>query len=234
MEDQMLLLSAAVAAGFVCVDPRADDGATLRCGGRAAALHLAGIAAPPSARTCRPGEDCSLDPGIGARQQLQSLVGRGDVVCMGAGPGSARCYAGGIDLSCAMLESGNGKPKGRALGCPTEASRRLSPKSTARAFMQLPPLWRWVPLYLLVMNVIAYVAFIVDLERARTGINRIAKAHLIGLLLLGGGIGGAAGHRKLADMPGERGFAVPLCTIIGLQFGIIAGVIMLDYVRLPA
>lgn len=230
----MLLLSAAVAAGFICVNPHAVDGATLRCGGRAPALHLQGVGAPPSASVCRPGEDCGLDPGIAARRRLTVLVENGDVVCIGAAGNNARCYAGGIDLSCAMLESGNDKRRAATLGCASATLGTVSARSEARNFMQLPPLWRWVPLYLMAANIIAYLAFIVDLERARTGLNRIAKAHLLTLVLLGGGIGAAAGHGKFADMPGERRFGVQLYAVIGLQIGAIAGWLLLIFGRFPA
>ncbi len=230
----MLLLSAAIAAGFICVNPHAADGATLRCSGRATALHLQGVGAPPSASVCRPGEDCALDPGIGARQRLTAFIESGDVVCIGAAGNSARCYASGIDLSCAMLDGSGNARKAAALGCASEAAGGITAKTGARTFMQLPPLWRWVPLYLMAANIIAYLAFIVDLERARTGLNRIAKPHLLTLVVLGGGIGAAAGHSKFVDLPGENGFGVQLYAVIGLQIGAIAGWILLTSGHLPA
>ncbi len=228
-------LALVAAASFVCANPIAIDGQTLGCAGRATPITLEGIGAPALSARCRNGGDCSADPGAPPRDRLREFVEGRDTVCFApksrrARAGAARCYVEGNDLSCSLIFLPGVHPAGAPLDCqrPETANQKRDLKQNARAFIALPPLARWLPLYLILINIIAFLAFALDRQRARTATNRVSEAHLLTLAIFGGGIGALYGQYRL-DHLHEQPFATRLVVIVGLQIGIGAAVAALLY-----
>lgn len=75
-------------------------------------------------------------------------------------------------------------------------------------------------IYLVGINLIAFLAMYIDKRKAIKGKWRISEAALFGLVLLGGGIGGIAGiyvfHHKTKKLKFTIGFPVILLTEIFL------------------
>jgi uncharacterized membrane protein YsdA (DUF1294 family) len=117
-----LFLAAAVAGSFVCAQPSHHDGDNVRCANIDRAIRLQGIDAPEMPGACRPGRDCTLGDPFAARDHLRGLT-RGRVVqCVAEDTDSygriiARCAAGGVDLSCAMIRSGHAVARYAPLDC---------------------------------------------------------------------------------------------------------------------
>ena len=98
-----------IAALFLCLAPVAVDGDTLRCGGEL--VRLIGIDAPELPGHCRKGRVCTPGDGWASKRALAAVVSRRAVRCASVGRDHygrtlARCEAGGLDLSCAMIASG--------------------------------------------------------------------------------------------------------------------------------
>ena len=112
-----------IAALFLCLAPVAVDGDTLHCRG-AAAVRLIGIDAPELPGHCRRGRVCTPGDGFRAKRSLAALIERRAVTCRSAGHDRygrilARCEAGGIDLSCAMIASGQAVARYSRISCPS-------------------------------------------------------------------------------------------------------------------
>ena len=88
----------------------------------------------------------------------------------------------------------------------------------------MPPLWRWVPLYLIGINIITYLAFAADKSRAQRGLNRISEVHLLTLVVFGGGIGALIAQYRLDHMRDQQPFAHRFAILLGLQIGALVGV----------
>ncbi|GGE05143.1 hypothetical protein GCM10011529_09410 [Polymorphobacter glacialis] len=88
--------------------------------------------------------------------------------------------------------------------------------------------WRFVALYLLAMNLVAYIAFAIDKRRAaqfgRHRVRRIPESTLLGLAALGGSIGAIAAQQRLRHKTSKQPFAMRLLAIAGLQVGVVAGI----------
>ena len=98
------------------------DGDTIRCGGYKKSTRLYGIDAPEMPGSCRPGRKCTPGDPIASRDYLASLVKRAPVRCQHVdtdryGRPVMRCWAGGVDLSCAMVASGHAVERYGRLGC---------------------------------------------------------------------------------------------------------------------
>lgn len=110
-----------IAALFLCLAPVAVDGDTLRCGGEL--VRLIGIDAPELPGHCRKGRVCTPGDGFAAKRAMAELVARGAVKCASVGRDHygrtlARCDAGGVDLSCAMIASGQAVARYSRISCP--------------------------------------------------------------------------------------------------------------------
>jgi hypothetical protein len=151
----MPLLALIAVTSIACFNPAHRDGQSVRCGDRAAVLQLEGIKAPPIAGDCV-NSNCAEDPGIVARDHLADLTRGQSLVCRinGSGrlksgrPPTARCEMHGIDLSCAMVADRMAEKSGPLL-CPVDqdkARREAEIAEQAKNFLNLPPLWRWIPL----------------------------------------------------------------------------------------
>lgn len=97
------------AALLACSAPVAVDGDTLRCAD-IGLVRLLSIDAPELAGHCRKGRRCVRGDGLAAKRRLADLVRGQRVACISDGRDRygrllARCEAGGIDLSCAMVQS---------------------------------------------------------------------------------------------------------------------------------
>jgi uncharacterized membrane protein YsdA (DUF1294 family) len=191
-------------------------------------MQLEGIVAPPIGAACGGGIACDDDAGIIARDHLATLTRGMGVVCTVTSSGrkkqkTARCMMDGIDLSCAMVADGMATAT-RPLGCP--APRRDPPLTIVeRSIAALPPLWVWVPVYLALINLITFGAFALDRYRATRAMNRVAPAHLLALTFFGGGIGGIMAQWRLDHLRHEQPFADQFGILIGLQFGVLLGMI---------
>ena len=98
-----------IAAAFVCLQPVAVDGDTLRCAGFGS-VRLLGIDAPELPGHCREGRSCTPGDPYASRVRLARLVKAGPVTCAARGHDRygrilARCQSGGADLSCAQLSA---------------------------------------------------------------------------------------------------------------------------------
>lgn len=227
----MPLLTLVAAASFACISPAHVDGASIRCDQRGALMHLEGIAAPSIAAPCRRVANCPVDPGTASRDHLAELNRGQVVICtnsVGKRQHNTRCTVQGVDLSCAMIRDGFADKTDASLGCDAEAGSARSDAALAkgaRSFIEMPLLWRWVPLYLILVNFITYLVFAIDNRRTKTGLNRISEAHLLTLVVFGGGIGAIIAQQRLDHMRENQSFGNKLAILIGLQIGAIIGVI---------
>lgn len=107
-------------APLVCDHPNITDGDTFRCNG--ARVRLLGIDAPEMPGHCRPGRRCAEGDPDAAKDYLTSIT-RSTVRCAPEGQDHygrtlARCSAGGVDLSCAMLKSSHAERRYSPITCP--------------------------------------------------------------------------------------------------------------------
>lgn len=103
-------MSMIAAIAFVCTTPVAVDGDTLRCGGQGL-VRLLGIDAPELPGHCRAGRVCTAGDGAESKRGLADLIAGRVVRCEANqrdnyGRLLARCSAGALDLSCAMVARG--------------------------------------------------------------------------------------------------------------------------------
>ena len=222
----MPFLALAAAASFVCANPAAIDGQTLECQGRPSPIILEGIGAPRLTPACRDAGSCAGDIGAALRDRLRDLVEARDTVCFepkSTSAGAARCYVDGVDLSCAMIADSGVVPAGAPLDCARakKASSKLNLDGGAKAYIELPPLARFLPLYLLAINIISYIALAVDRARARTALTPISETHLLLLAIFGGGPGVMYGQYRLDHLQAQP-FSGRLAVIVGLQIGIVS------------
>jgi hypothetical protein len=103
-----------------CHSPYIIDGDTFDCIGTR--IRLTGIDAPEMPDHCRDGRRCTKGDPFAAKKHLQSLT-TGRVKCRAIeidhyGRTIARCSAGDIDLSCAMIASGHAVRRYSSISCP--------------------------------------------------------------------------------------------------------------------
>lgn len=96
---------------MICTAPYVIDGDTLACSNLPAHIRLLGIDAPELPGHCRAGRSCTPGDGYAAKAMLATLTARGSVECQPEGYDRyrrilARCTARRVDLSCAMVRSG--------------------------------------------------------------------------------------------------------------------------------
>lgn len=235
----MSLLTLVAATSFVCINPVHHDGDEIRCANRGGSTKLYSIDAPRLKGECRPGRACVPGDPIAARDYLADLTKGKKVTCTPLDPGRTgkrelRCTVDRVDLSCAMVAAGFAFERENPLNCDRYEVPRLAAKSGNKAgparnrlnFDSLPPEWPWyLGAWLLVANILTYVAFDADKKRARRGLNRIADTHLLGLVLVGGGLGALIAQQRLDHMRTEQPFASQFAVLLGLQFGTVAGLV---------
>lgn len=106
-----LIVSATLAALFICAAPQAVDGDTLRCRGLGL-VRLLHIDAPELPGHCRPGRACTPGDGYASTAHLTHLIQHRPVRCAPTGRDTygrilASCLAAGTDISCAQVSSGH-------------------------------------------------------------------------------------------------------------------------------
>lgn len=232
----MPLATVIAAASFICMNPSHPDGNTIRCAGRGAPMRLYGIDAPLMPGKCRPGRACIPGSPYAARDHLAILTRNKRVKCTPQtlerfGQRLVRCTAGKTDLSCGMIAAGFAFERQTPLACPEidAALPRNVIATEARSFIALPPLWRWIPISLIIVNIVTYFAFAADKDRVRRGLNRISDIHLLALVLFGGGAGALFAQQRLDHMKTEQPFANQFAVLLGLQFGLAIGVVGLAF-----
>ncbi|MFZ4690175.1 MAG: DUF1294 domain-containing protein [Polymorphobacter sp.] len=170
------------------------------------------------------------------------------------------CSADGTDISCAMVADGYAVERYGRLDCPIPALQAAKPApqaavdtgaSTAKKrpapTLNLPgdaaartvdrvrnatPL-TWVALWIIMINAIAYAAFVVDKQRSitalRRSVRRIPETTLLTLAALGGSAGAIAAQQRHDHKTSKQPFASLLLGIVGLQIGAIFGVLILKF-----
>jgi endonuclease YncB( thermonuclease family) len=98
------------------------DGDTFRCEGFKRSTRLYGIDAPEMPGACREGRQCVEGDPTASRDYLAGLIGDEPLVCTLTEYDRyerpvMRCAARGVDLSCAMVDSGHAVERYRRLGC---------------------------------------------------------------------------------------------------------------------
>ena len=76
-------------------------------------------------------------------------------------------------------------------------------------------------LYLLLVNLIAFVLYGVDKRRARQGRWRISESTLLGIALLGGAIGAMVGMKVFHHKTKHKKFSLGLPVIFVLQMALV-------------
>jgi len=236
----MPILTLVAAASFACINPAHIDGVSIRCDQGGIVMQLAGITAPSISAPCRRFANCPVDPGTASRDHLAELTRGQIVICSNytdMREHSTRCTVQGVDLSCAMVRDGFAdKTAGFAdktdasLGCEAEAKAGPAQSDAAlakgtRSFIEMPMLWRWVPLYFMLINFITYLVFAIDKRRTKNGLYQMSEAHLLSLVVFGGGIGAIVAQQRLDHMRDNQSFGNKIAILIGLQIGAIIGVI---------
>lgn len=235
----MPLLMLVAATSFVCINPTHHDGDEIRCANRGGSTKLYSIDAPRLKGECRPGRACVPGDPIAARDYLAGLTRGKTVTCTPIDPGRTgnaelRCSVDRIDLSCAMVAAGYAFERQHPLNCgsyevPKPAAKpgvKAKPAAKRVSFNTLSPEWRWyVAAWLLAANILTYMAFAADKQRARRGLNRIADIHLLAMVLVGGGLGALIAQQRLDHMRTEQPFASQFAVLLGLQFGTVVGIV---------
>lgn len=219
----MPLLLLAAATGFACATPVHRDGISIRCDDAPNVMVLEGIKAFPPGGPCFRPDDCPVDVGRLAQDHLAELTRGRKIICNPGRGDTVRCTADGQDLSCAMIASGLAKSDGKAIGCPAFKATPKPTETAAVRFAGLEWLWPWLIGFVAAINLLTLIAFLEDRRRARNGLNRVADIHLLGLVLIGGGIGGFVAQQVTGHLRDEEPFASQLVVLLGLQIGAAIG-----------
>jgi uncharacterized membrane protein YsdA (DUF1294 family) len=219
----MALLLLAAATGFACATPVHRDGASLRCNDAGAVLRLQGVKVSPPGGPCFRPDDCPVDVGRMAQDQLAELTRGRKIMCRPAGRGTVRCTADGKDLSCAMLASGLAKPLGDDLGCPQMPRAKVALPKPASPIAMLEPWRNWIIGGLVALNLLTALAFLEDRRRLSKDLARVSDIHLLTLALFGGGLGGFVVQQTTGHLRDDEPFASQFVVLLGLQIGAAIG-----------
>ncbi|GGE05147.1 hypothetical protein GCM10011529_09420 [Polymorphobacter glacialis] len=232
----MPLLILAAATSFACLNPVHRDGDEIACAGRhgnrGASTQLYGIDAPRLEGECRPGRSCVPGDPIAARDHLAGLTRGKAVQCTTVnndtgGVAGLRCTTDAVDLACAMRDAGLAIERQSPLNCLAPLPK--TPGTTVKAplsWSTMPVLWRWVPLFLIVVNLAAYWAIANDKKRVNSGQGRIAPTHLLTLVFFGGALGTLIAQQRFDHLKDEQPFANRFAILFGLQLGIVIGLVL--------
>jgi len=107
---------------FVCARPEHHDGDAIRCGHHGKSMRLYAIDAPEMPGACRPGRACTPGDPYASRDHLAALTAGRAVECRQIdldhyGRKVVQCFAGRVDLSCAMVRDGFAVERYGRLGC---------------------------------------------------------------------------------------------------------------------
>ena len=96
---------------FPCPNVEHHDGDAIRCGSQGRSMRLYAIDAPEMPGACRPGRQCTPGDPFASRDHLAALTAGKAVECRQLdtdhyGRRVVQCFAGGVDLSCAMVRDG--------------------------------------------------------------------------------------------------------------------------------
>jgi uncharacterized membrane protein YsdA (DUF1294 family) len=219
----MPLLLLAAATGFACANPVHRDGASLRCNDAGAVLQLQGVKVAPPGGPCFRPDDCPVDIGRMAQDQLAELTRGRKIICRPSGRGTVRCDAGGTDLSCAMLASGLAKPTGAELGCAPVPRAQVTVAKPSSPMAALEPWRNWIIGGLIALNLLTALAFLEDRRRLAKGLARVSDMHLLTLALFGGGLGGFLVQQTTGHLRDDEPFASQFIVLLGLQIGAAIG-----------
>lgn len=116
------IIAGALLGSFTCLAPIHDNASTVRCANQPVIIRLMGIDTPAMPATCKPGDVCPPGDPFAARDALRALSLGRPLACEAEavdaeGRTLARCRAEGVDLSCAMLNSGYAVPSKTAGDC---------------------------------------------------------------------------------------------------------------------
>ena len=105
-----------------CPLPTHHDGDAIKCEGQRRSMRLYAIDAPEMPGACRPGRACTPGDPYAARDYLVSLTRGRSVQCRTLetdhyGRAVVQCFAGSVDLSCAMVAGGYAVERYGRLGC---------------------------------------------------------------------------------------------------------------------
>lgn len=245
------LLAAALLGSFTCVAPTHHDGDNVRCANIGESIRLQGIDAPEMPGACRPGRACTPGDPYAARDTLRALSHGQTLQCQDEGRDRygriiARCSADGVDLSCAMIASGQAVPRYAPIDCsgaprraeapdqaepPAQtgdvaAERPVIPASDESARPALSAnIAGLAALALLVVNLVTFVLFAIDKRRAVTGRSRerIPERTLIAWAMLGGSPAAWLAVNRLRHKSARDSFKAPLLMVTGLQIGLLLG-----------
>lgn len=249
------LIALAATASFACVDPTHHDGDNLRCANVAGSMRLQGIDAPEMPGACRPGRECVDGDPYAARDTLRGLTAGKTLQCVVEdrdiyGRDIVNCSADGINISCAMIASGQAVPRYAPLDCSgsddpvvTEASPPApAPRSPPVIVPTDPPViatppargpqqadtmpmgWLLLAAFLFT-NAITWALFAIDKRRAQSGRfrDRIAERTLLGFAALGGSPAAWHAISRLRHKSSKDSFKLRLLLITGVQIGLIVG-----------
>ena len=107
---------------FPCSMPESHDGDAIRCGGKGRSMRLYAIDAPEMPGACRPGRQCTSGDPYASRDHLRALTAGKAVQCRQLDTDRyqrpvVQCFAGGVDLSCSMVQDGFAVERYGRLGC---------------------------------------------------------------------------------------------------------------------
>ncbi|MCL5961324.1 MAG: DUF1294 domain-containing protein [Chloroflexi bacterium] len=74
--------------------------------------------------------------------------------------------------------------------------------------------------YLLIVNTAAFLAYVIDKRRAKTGRRRIKESQLLALALVGGSPGALAAMLLFHHKTRKNSFRLPFALIVTLQFAL--------------
>jgi endonuclease YncB( thermonuclease family) len=96
---------------FSCARPTFHDGDGIRCNEQGRSMRLYAIDAPEMPGSCKPGRQCTPGDPYASRDHLAGLAAGRAVTCRQLdtdryGRKVVQCFAGKLDLSCAMVRDG--------------------------------------------------------------------------------------------------------------------------------
>lgn len=254
-----LIVLAAAAGSFACEDPQHHDGDNLRCSNVPGAMRLQGIDAPEMPGACRPGRMCVDGDPFAARDHLRRLTRGKTLQCVQEdtddyGRAIVNCTAGGVNINCAMIESGHAVPRYAPLDCgfgsgqpevppaPTPPARRFDPPADAEpppvivpadtpehaaVAIASPGIMLLALIGLALINALTWALFAIDKRRAVAGRSRerIAETSLLGWALVGGTPAAWLAMNRLRHKSAKDSFKQSLLLISGLQIGALIGLL---------